>query len=127
MAFRQNRARKQKEGHCDIDSVQQIIDSSIWFNSNFIQKYLFINNWCKKGVTTIADLIDDQGNFYKFETFKRIYSIRGTALDYQHLLNKKPNKWKTVITNNKVFTIENKFNTRCNIDTSYVMPTRQEV
>ena len=39
----------------------------------------------------------------------------GTALDYQHLLKKIPVGRKSVINNNKAFTIENKFYTRCNI------------
>ena len=103
---------------CDIDSIQHILDSPIWFNTNLIQKNLFINDWCKKGVTNIADLLDEQGNFYQFETFKRIYNVRGTALDYQHLLKQIPVGWKSVINNNK-------FNTRCNIYSSYLMQNKK--
>ena len=110
---------------CDIDSIQHILDSPIWFNTNFIQKNLFINDWCKNDVTNTADLLDEQGNFYQFETFKRIYNVRGIALDYQHLLNKIPVGWKSVINNNKVFTIENKFNTRCNTYISYLMQNKK--
>ena len=110
---------------CDIDSIQHILDSPIWFNTNLIQENLFINDWCKKGVTNIADLLDEQGNFYQFETFKRIYNVRGTALDYQHLLKQIPVGWKSVIKNNKVFTIENKFNTRCSIYSSYLMQNKK--
>lgn len=33
---------------CDIDSIQHILDSPIWFNTNLTQKNLFINDWCKK-------------------------------------------------------------------------------
>ena len=110
---------------CDIDSIQHILDSPIWFNTNLIQKNLFINDWCKTGVTNMADLLDEHGNFYQFETFKRIYNVRGTALDYQHLLKKIPVGWKSVINNNKVFIIENKFNTRCNIYINYIMQNKK--
>ena len=110
---------------CDIDSIQQILDYPIWFNTNLNQKNFFINDWCKTGVTNIADLLDEQGNFYQFETFKRIYSARGTALDYQRLLKKIPVGWKSVINNNKVFIIENKFNTKCNIYINYLMQNKK--
>lgn len=44
-----------------------------------------------------------------------MFNIRGTFLDYQRIINSIPQTWKTLINNNRVFLIENRYNTICNI------------
>ena len=53
-----------------IESVKQILDSPLWFNSNFNIGNRFIKDWFQKGITTIYDLIDRNGNWYDFERLK---------------------------------------------------------
>ena len=54
----------------------------------------FIKDWYEKGVRQISDLIDEQGNIYKFEVLKTKYHLRGTFLDYQfYFCGKKNPKW----------------------------------
>ena len=39
--------------------------------------------------------------------------MRGTFLDYEYVLNRIANEWKTKINDNKMFSIENKLNVTC--------------
>ena len=32
----------------------------------------------KKGIKTIGDILDNNGNFYTFDALKEIYGVRGT-------------------------------------------------
>ena len=50
---------------------------------------------------TCFDLLDEQGNIYDFENFKTRFGLRGTFLDFQALIGKIPNRWKTTLNNNK--------------------------
>ena len=49
----------------------------------------------KKGIRQAADLLDEQGNIYVFVTFKTRFGLRRTFLEYQSLIRKSPNRWKT--------------------------------
>ena len=42
---------------------------------------LYINNWFKKGIKQISNLLDINGNFYQFDVLKEMYGISGTFLD----------------------------------------------
>ncbi|MCG7892737.1 MAG: reverse transcriptase domain-containing protein, partial [Candidatus Thiodiazotropha endolucinida] len=101
--------------YCDtlkIENIKEVLASPIWYNSNLIHgRTFFINDWSNKGVRFISDLIDQNGNIYQFQAFKVIYGVRGTFLDYQALIAKIPNRWKTTINENKPYCIINAFNT----------------
>ena len=93
------------------ENIQFILYSPVWYNSNFKNSQnLYINDWFKKGVKNICDLLNENGEFYQFEEFKQIYGIRGTILDYEYVLRKIPDQWKIILENNKVFYIQNRFN-----------------
>ena len=82
-------------------SIKQILCSPLWFNNNLIRgQNLYINNWFKKGIKQISDLLDINGNFYQFDVLKEMYGINGAFLDYQSLIHKIPNYWKNMIINN---------------------------
>ena len=51
--------------------------------------------------------------------------MRGTFLDYEYILNRIPNEWKTKNKDNKMFSIENKLNVTCNIYLSYITPSKK--
>ena len=63
-----------------IESVKHILDSPLWFNSNFNIGNRSIKDWFQKGITTIYDLIDRNGNWYDFESLKTAYGIGGIFL-----------------------------------------------
>ena len=57
----------------------------------------------KKGIRQAADLLDEQGNIYEFVTFKTRFGLRRTFLEYQSLIRKIPNRWKTTLDENKKY------------------------
>ena len=63
----------------------------------------------------MSDLVDHNGDIYRFERFKDNYGVRGTFLDYQALLAKIPKQWINMINENKPFCITNAYNTTCSI------------
>ena len=86
------------------ENIQFIQYSSVWYNSNFKNSQnLYINDWFKKGVKNICDLLNENGEFYQFEEFKQIYGIRGNILDYEHVLRKIPDQWKIILGTIKCF------------------------
>ena len=98
-----------------VENIAYIVESPIWYNSHKGHGRLFLNNMSDNGIRVIYDIIGDDGEFYTFEELKAIFNIRGTFLDYQHIINSIPQTWKTLINNNRVFLIENRYNTICNI------------
>ena len=73
----------------------------------------------------MSDLLDEQGNIYDFETFKTRFGLRGTFLDFQSLIRKIPNRWKTTLNNNKNICIINKFNVKCNVYVKLVLKDKK--
>ena len=65
-----------------------ILDTSLWYNKKLINGHdFYINEWYRKGIRQVADLLDDQGNIYDFDVFKILFGVRGTILDFQSLTN----------------------------------------
>lgn len=108
------------------ETVHHILESPLWYNKNLQNgEHFCIQNWYKKGIRTLNDLIDEHGNIYQFEELKGIYNIRGTFLDYQSVLRKIPERWKDIINDNKIACILNKYNVRCNIYVKYLMKDKK--
>ena len=63
----------------------------------------------------MADLLDEHGDIYEFETFKTRFGLRGTFLEFQSLIRKIPNRWKITLDENKNISIANRLNVKCNI------------
>ena len=63
----------------------------------------------------MSDLLDKQGNIYDSEIFKTRFGLKGTLLDFQALIRKIQNRWKTTLNNNKNICIINKCNVKCNV------------
>ena len=61
-------------------------------------------------------MIDQNGHFYTFVTFKNIYGVTGTFLDYQRVLAKIPDQWKILIRNNQIA-----YKVACSIYTSFLI------
>ena len=105
---------------CKVESIKQILCSPLWFNNNLIRgQNLYINNWFKKGIKQISDLLVINGNFYQFDVLKEMYGINGIFIDYQSLIHKIPNYWKNMIINNRLVSIQRKYNVTCNIYVQY--------
>lgn len=104
-----------------IETINSILYSPLWFNTNFINgKNLYINDWYNKGVRNINDILDENGNFYDFDILKERYGIRGTFLNYETLIHKIPNEWKTQIEVNNVIIFQNRYNVVSNIYVTYL-------
>ena len=57
----------------------EFLCSPIWFNNNLNRgQNLYINNWFKKEIKYLSDLLDFDGNMYQFDVFKEAYGINGT-------------------------------------------------
>ena len=67
----------------------------------------------------MSDLLDEQGNIYDSETFKTRFGLRGTFLDFQSLIRKIPNRWKT--------TLNNQLTLKCTTPTPIVLNASPDV
>ena len=110
-----------------VENIKQILICPIWHNDCIGNGQLFLRNWWDIGIRVINDLISEEGIFYSFEQLKAKYNIRGTFLDYQHVLNNISQVWKDQINMNRVFIIETKQNVVCNIYLQYLINQRKEV
>ena len=110
----------------DIEKTQDILDSPLWYNKKLINGNNFlIYEWYRKGIRHVSDLLDEQGNIYDFEIFKTRFGLRGTFLDFQALIRKIPNRWKTTLNNNKNICIINKFNVKCNVYVKLILKDKK--
>ena len=75
------------------EEIKSIHSSPLCFNTHLRNGHnLYVNNWYNKGIKTIGDILDDNGNFYTFDQLKEIYRVRGTFLNYENILQKIPNQ-----------------------------------
>ena len=108
------------------EEIKSILSSPLWFNTHLRNgNNLYVNNWYSKGIKTIGDILDDNGNFYTFDRLKEIYRVRGTFLNYENILQKIPNQWKNIINENRVFIYQNRYNTTCNVFVAYLLKDKK--
>ena len=62
-----------------------------------------------------------------FEELKGIYNIHGTFLDFQSLLRKRPDRWKTIINDNKIACMLNRYNGSSNVYVKYLLNRKKRV
>ena len=86
---------------------------------------MFIKNWYEKGIRLVSDLLDQNGNFHNFESFKIRYGVAGTFLDYQRLITKIPERWKVIIRDNRNVQITNLFNVTCSLYTKFLIKDKK--
>ena len=111
---------------CKVESVNHILCSPIWFNNNLNREQnLYINNWFKKVIKQVSDLLDIDGNMYQFDALKETYGINGTFLDYQSLIRKIPNNLENIIINNRQVCIQTKYNVTYNIYVKYLLKDKR--
>ena len=108
-----------------VENIKQILICPIWHNDRIGNGQLFLRNWWDMGIRVINDLISEEGIFYSFEQLKAKYNIRGTFLDYQHVLNNISQVWKDQINMNRVFIVETKQNVVCNIYIQYLIKSKK--
>ena len=71
----------------------------IW-NNRFIRingKTIYYKTWVNKGILRISDLLDTDGHFLSFESFKCKFGVRCTFLDYAGVPAVIPKAWKNEI------------------------------
>ena len=61
----------------------------------------------------MIDLPDDNGSFLDFDVFKVRFSVQGTFLHYQSILNRIPIEWRHKINDNRNLCVEIKYSVPC--------------
>ena len=64
-------------------------------------------------VKNVIDLLDDNGSFLDFDAFKVRFSVQGTFLHYQSILNRIPIEWRHKINDNRNLCVEMKCSVPC--------------
>ena len=77
---------------------EDVLCQPLWFNPKL--KFKFIKNWYDKGIRSINDIVDHNGNILSFENLKITYGIAGTFIEYSALINSIPRNWKNYLTDN---------------------------
>ena len=90
-----------------------------------MEKNLYVHNWDNRGIKTIGDLLDNNGNSYTFDRLKEIYRVRGTFLNYENILRRIPNEWKNIINANRVFIYQNQYNITCNVFVAHLLKDKK--
>lgn len=108
-----------------VENIKDILICPLWHNERIGNGQLFLRNWCDMGIRVIKDLLNEEGIFYSFEQLKEKYNIRGTFLDYQHVLNSIPQIWKDQINMNRALIVEFRQNVVCNIYLQYLIKSRK--
>ena len=96
-----------------IEEIVDILYSPLWCNTNLSEDGTFlIKSWFEKRIKNVIDILDANGNIYHFEQLKEAYSLKGTFLDYQGLINKLPRTWLEAINEQKDKCVFLKYNNK---------------
>ena len=81
-------------------STQQVLTQNLWFNS-FIKvqnMVIFYRNWYEGGITTIVDLLNENGSLMTYEQFSDKYTdVTVNRLTYYGVLSAIPRHWKQLL------------------------------
>jgi len=80
-------------------SADELLSEPIWYNTHYKNKHICLQNWAKRGIIFIKDILDENGNLRKFEILKKQYDIRGTILDYEQVKHNIPDIWTSKLKN----------------------------
>ncbi|PJE77669.1 hypothetical protein CI610_03402 [invertebrate metagenome] len=79
------------EVNININCINAYLKAPLWFNDKITmdKKSVFFQDWYKKGVVNINDLIKDHnaGTFYTFQDFTQLYRIRTNFLQYHSVIS----------------------------------------
>ena len=103
-----------KKSHVNIENLYDILSQPLWFNHHYNKPTLYIKNWARKGILWVKDLCDKSG-FLTFDHLKEMYGIKGTYLDYLHMLNMLPDSWKYTIRHLNNISVSNLLVTDCHL------------
>ena len=60
----------------------EILESSIWYNSNICNRQTYFPDWYNKGIYLIGDIINSSGTMINFETLKDTFGCNFNILNY---------------------------------------------
>ena len=63
-------------------------------NIKINKRTIFYRDWLDNGIKYINDLLDEEANFYSWESFSQQYGIQNQAFNYYALLHAIPRNWK---------------------------------
>ena len=83
---------------------QDILNSCLWYNSH-ISKDLFYSNWYQKGIFTVGDIVDFDGNILAINVLKDRYNLNINFLNYYTVKSKVLgflNKYRNCVSSGKL-------------------------
>ena len=73
-----------------------LLSQPIWYNKTTNTDF-FIENWYNHGLKYLGDLYNENGILIKdFNTIKQMFNLKGTFLEYRHLLYRLPRALKSI-------------------------------
>ena len=69
-----------------IISIEHLLAMPLWYNSKIAEEK--ISSWVDKGITTISDIIDTNGDLFTLEHIQNIMLLRCDFLLYNRLYHK---------------------------------------
>ena len=72
---------------------EDFVNEPLWYNPKCNTGELLIQNWFRKVVRNVRDLLNGKGQVLNFQEFKEKYNVKGTLLDYERVLHCIPNEW----------------------------------
>lgn len=73
----------------DPNTVEEFLSTPV-FNNNLFKignKPIFYKEWCRKGILTINDLVNDKGDFYSVQDLEDLYNIKSNFLNYYSIVS----------------------------------------
>ena len=78
---------------------ENILSQPLWLNSDIKinKKSIALFKWINHGIFFVNDLLNDSGNFMKFEEFRNTYNIDTHFLQFSGIISAIPKSWKNLV------------------------------
>ena len=73
--------------HQQLLTSEQILTTPLWYNKALSDETFYISQWYSKGIRSISDVLDDNGQFRSLDTMKNLYNLRN--INFLHYLRVK--------------------------------------
>ena len=61
---------------------QDILHTSLWFNSQISKTQMFFSDWFQKGISTIGDIVNSEGIVFEIGSLSKIFNFKPNTLNY---------------------------------------------
>ena len=73
--------------HQQLLTSEQILTTPLWYNKTLSDETFYISQWYSKGIHSISDVLDDNGQFRSLDTMTKSYNLRN--INFLHYLRVK--------------------------------------